>query len=387
MTDTAELKALAEGRIESVLSALGVNVARCRPQGPKGRFVIESPMVKQRTPSFNIYIRGAGIGFFDHATKDGGDVFALVAAFRGWWHLADHGFLEAKRWLEDHLGVHRMSAADRERDAKNARRQRARAAASAEAERQRRIGRAQQAFFAAQPWPGTPVEAYLRNRGIDVEKLRGPRGGLRLGALRFVERERHVWEGRPDDPRNGEVSHWPAMIAACCDPATGDVRAIHRTFLTPDGRAKAPVIPARKVWPEFAGLVIPLWRGESGLSVPAACAAGLVEHVFIGEGIETVLSGILADPRPRAWAAISLGNLVNIRLPACPRAAEQSEGPAREHHLIDGVLLARENDWVKSAAVAQFAAGKAALERQGAAVAEVPAYGGNDLNDVLQGAA
>src|SRR5882724_10227806 len=118
-----DLKLLAERRVFDLLSALGV---RGKPQGPKGRFVTENPMVKQATPSCNIYTRGAGIGFYDFATGDGGDVFALVAAFKGWWHLPDHGFLEAKRFVEDRLGLRGMTDAQRKRDADNARRQRAR---------------------------------------------------------------------------------------------------------------------------------------------------------------------------------------------------------------------------------------------------------------------
>lgn len=236
----------------------------------------------------------------------------------------------------------------------------------AERDAGKNIGRAQQIFYAAAALAGTDAERYLRARGIRLDELpKGPRGGERMpGSLRFIARERHVWVS--NDRRNGEESFWPCMVACCVDPATGETRAIHRTWL--HGADKAPVTPPRKCWPGVAGLIIPLWKGETWLSVPEAIRQGLRETVVLAEGIETALSAVMAAPQYRTWAVIALGNLQRIRLPEC----------------IDSVLLSRENDWVKAQAVASFDAGRRALERQGVTVAEIPTYGGNDLNDNLR---
>nr|WP_249156777.1 toprim domain-containing protein [Bradyrhizobium diazoefficiens] len=170
-------------------------------------------------------------------------------------------------------------------------------------------------------------------------------------------------------------------MIACCTDAAGQIRAIHQTWIKPDGSDKAAIVPApdgttqpaRKVLGEFAGLVIPLWRGEGHFSVKEAEKHGLLQTVILTEGVEDGLSAILAAPQHRVWAMISLSNMVNVaaRLPAC----------------IDSVIVHRQNDWDKASAVAAFDRGMKALQATGRAIAEVHATIGKDLNDTLRGAA
>jgi len=93
------------------------------------------------------------------------------------------------------------------------------------------------------------------------------------------------------------------MIAAVQNLA-GEVAAIHRTFLTGDGR-KAPVEPVKMALGPIRGCAIRFAK------------AG--ERVAIAEGIETTLSVAQACPDLPTWCAISASNLPLIELPAVVR--------------------------------------------------------------------
>ena len=77
---------------------------------------------------------------------------------------------------------------------------------------------------ASQPAVGTPVETYLRSRGLHLPPP---------PALRFHAGLKH--------PSGGI---WPAMVALVTRGVDSAPIAIHRTFLARDGGGKAPVDPA-----------------------------------------------------------------------------------------------------------------------------------------------
>jgi hypothetical protein len=355
-----EIKAAANARAFDVLAALGV-----RDRSRSGTILISNPMRKDVHPSFAIWpARGGVLSFKDFTGCAQGDIIDLVAYLKGWSAGNDRaGRREALRWLADFLGLERLSPAQRAADA-------ARSIAVARQEEKRdaenlvrKRGVAFKMWVEARPIVGTRGDAYLKARGIDLDALpRGPRGGGRMpNMLRYL----------PDHAHGESGLLLPCMITGCTDCETQEILAVHRTWLNKFGDAKADVTPNRKVWPDFRGLVIPLWRGDSGLSVREAAAAGLRETLVLAEGIETALSVAVAAPQYRTWAFISLGNLQNVTLPAC----------------IDAVALHRENEWDNAAAQKSFARGKAALEKQGRPVADVSAPVGKDLNDTLRGAA
>lgn len=363
----AEIKAAAQGRLGDVLAALGVR------EKSRGNYIsMCNPVAKDAHPSFTIWTKGAAIGAFkDHRGIAAGDIIDLVAYLKGWSAGTDRaGRDQALAFLADLTGLQRMSVSQRAAASATARvaaRQAAKKRGEDLAEKQKR---AFQLWVHADPILGPIpsvdiVDAYLRGRGIDLRELpRGPRGGLRVPTIvRGLAQHLHTESGRM----------LPCMIAGCTDPATGDVLAVHRTWLALNGEGKADVTPAKKVWPDFAGLVIPLWRGETRLSVKEALEAGLCETLVLTEGIEDGLTAVLAAPAYRTWAMISLGNLANVAraLPAC----------------IDSVIVHRQREWSNPAAVAAFEKGKAALEATGRPVAIVEAMGGKDLNDTLRGAA
>lgn len=129
------------------------------------------------------------------------------------------------------------------------------------------------------PAAGTSVEAYLRSRGITLPIP---------ATIRYHGRLRH-------GPTGGE---WPAMVALVTD-VTDRPAAIHRTYLRPGGKGKAPVDPDKM----SLGPV----RGNAVRLAPSTA------ELMVGEGIETCLSAMMVG-RP-AWAAASAMGLGALALP------------------------------------------------------------------------
>jgi phage/plasmid primase-like uncharacterized protein len=93
------------------------------------------------------------------------------------------------------------------------------------------------------------------------------------------------------------VAHWPSR----------EVCAVHRTYLTLDGRIKAPVSNPKMTLGPIGGGAIRL--------APAGPVLG------VAEGIETALSAMQATGIP-VWAALSAGGIEALHLPDPPLAAE-----------------------------------------------------------------
>jgi phage/plasmid primase-like uncharacterized protein len=137
------------------------------------------------------------------------------------------------------------------------------------------------------------------------------------------------------------------------NPTTGELRAVHRTYLARDGSAKAPVEPPKMTLGPTAGAVIRLAEPQPG------------KPLVIGEGIETAASAGLILGAP-AWAAIAAGNLSRIELP--PAVVE--------------AIIAADAD-----AVGQREAERAAQrwQAEGRRVRiATPNTAGTDFNDLLQ---
>jgi hypothetical protein len=152
---------------------------------------------------------------------------------------------------------------------------------------------------------GTPVDAYLRGRAIDLATL-----GRQPRALRFHPSLFH----RPTGQK------MPAMVAAITS-AHGAHIATHCTWLAQDARTgrwgKAPAEPAKMVFGPMKGGTIRLWRGASNRPLSDAPPGDVVA---IAEGIENALTVALECPEWRVLAAVSSGNLPAIMLP--PQCSE-----------------------------------------------------------------
>jgi phage/plasmid primase-like uncharacterized protein len=98
------------------------------------------------------------------------------------------------------------------------------------------------------------------------------------------------------------------MLAAIRDTRTGELRAVHRTYLRPDGTSKAEIEPAKASLGPVAGCAVMLDELREGVPL------------IVGEGIESALSAA-ALIGGSAWSAVSAGNLATLSLPplpACP---------------------------------------------------------------------
>lgn len=293
--------------------------------------------------SMAVHLSGAKAGVWkDWAADIGGDALDLVAAV-----LFRDNKAQAVRWSRAWLGVDDADPASFER--RRAEAVKRREEASDDDERRRR--RAMALFLEAQPLlADTPASAYLTNRAIDLAQLGRP-----LRALRFHRALYNAESGR----------EWPALVAAITN-IEGELAAVHRTWLLPDGSGKAPLSNPKMSLGHYAGGCIRLWRGASGKPMKDAPVGDVL---VIAEGIEDGLSVALATPEHRVISAVSLSNMAAIALP-----------PA-----ISTIIIAAQND--PPGSLAERALNRAVAEflAQGRRVKIArPPPGIKDLNQLLQ---
>jgi len=169
-------------------------------------------------------------------------------------------------------------------------------AATAERERQQRQQWAEKAQRISKVWaqcmplvPGDPVTLYLKRRGFA--------GLWPLPEVLRFHRALTYWDG------TDKLGTFPAMVAPMVAPG-GRIVALHRTYLTRDGR-KAAVPDVKKLTGAagpLAGACIPLNKPVSG-------------RIGISEGIENGLAGWCASGVPTV-AAYCAGNLAGWRWPS-----------------------------------------------------------------------
>lgn len=156
----------------------------------------------------------------------------------------------------------------------------------------------------ARPAEAAPrLAAYLRARGVDLGAL-AARFGWPDGvppSLRLHPSLGARYPGAREPAHTG-----PAMLGRI--GRKGDFRGVHRTWITPEGRA---------TWPREPGVKIPKqWLGETGrMKGQPVVLAPAAATVVVGEGIETTLalfSALVATTEEPmgAEAALSLGAMV-----------------------------------------------------------------------------
>lgn len=358
-----DIKRVANQRPSDILRLCGI----AESFGTRDYISMCNPVKKDRHPSFTIWYKNGTLSFREENGPAKGDVIDFVAYMNGWYDGPKKGVAEACNFLKDKLGLARVDPHQLARDRRGARRQQQETNKKAAEKLADEQAEAFKLFTEAQGIRDTLAWRYLKETvGIDLDELpRGERGGDRTpSALRFLPAHYHT-DARRD---------LPCMIA-CCTDTQGAIKAVHRTWLAPDGGKLKhqswwrPAWPARKVWPSFTGLVIPLWRGSSNLSIKATAECGLQETLQMGEGVEKSLAMALAQPDLRTWAFISLGNLRHVKLPPC----------------IDSVIVQRDNEWHNRQAAQAFESGMRALEAQGRPARAVASFIGKDFDDALRG--
>lgn len=355
--DKDDVKALLLAQIDTLARELA-------PDGHRaGRYwMARCPWRADRNAgSFWITLHGAYAGaWVDAASDDKGDVFRLIDKAVG----LNGDFVAVMKWSRGWLGIGTMSEAERRQRVSVAARAREEAEAGHAEAREKNRRRAQAYYINARKhaFSGSPADLYLKSRGIDVSAMRDKTGRPRVpGAIGYLPAMMH-WETQTE---------WPCL-AACMTAPDGTFSAIHRTFLKTDGSNKAPVRPARKIWPSgYLGSAIRIWRGETGMDVKDAAACGVRETLLICEGVEDGLSLALACPQFRIWCAGTLGNLGRIVLPEC----------------IDDVVVVADNDWGKAQAEKALDAALDHFASQGVSVRVARSHIGKDVNDALRGMA
>ena len=160
-----------------------------------------------------------------------------------------------------------------------------------------------QVWDSSSPARHSPIEQWLQARGVHPDRLEVDRLPLR-------------WAPRCPLGKGGA----PAMLGLMTDPCTNEPVGIHRTFLLPDGSAKAPIENPRQMLGR-AGII--------RLTDDAEVELGL----GICESIETGLAVMAAGWRP-IWACSSLGGL--RRFPVLAGIEHLSIFADPKPHEIDG---------------------------------------------------
>lgn len=258
------------------------------------------------------YLDGARIGHWRDAGnampgQDHGDMIDLLRIRLG---LADTraAIAEAKERLGivDMVDgkVRQISPEERAAQAQAAREreERRQREEAAEFEKKAKWGRALYLGDSTVAIEGTPVEAYLRGRMI------GPGAtGRWPGALRF----------NPGVTYAPTKERLPAMVAPIYR-ADGALIGAHRTYLALRAGVwgKIDAADAKKVLGNVWGGFVPISKGASGKAMSKMPEG---EPVYICEGIEDALCILMMKPDARIVAAVTLGNMGGIVLPAQAR--------------------------------------------------------------------
>lgn len=166
------------------------------------------------------------------------------------------------------------------------------------AERQARIDCALRIWHDARSAEGTIVEDYLRSRRLSLGVLGPPAKAV----IRF-----HRACPRGESAGGHRGLRQPAMLALMRDCITDTPVAVHRRFLTVDGRKDGKPYTLGPVF----GAAVKL----SGTRETFVDELGHCSFLFIVEGVETGLAALALDYRP-CWACGSTGSMK--RFPVLP---------------------------------------------------------------------
>ena len=207
--------------------------------------------------------------------------------------------IAAIEWAKSYLGISDRDRGSFERARQEVERRTSQREAEHQAERQRKRDHAKGLWLGGVELPGTPAEAYLHGRSIDLRAL-----GRAPGALRF----------RAEVPNKESGARLPCMVAAIMG-LDGTHMGTHRTWITQrvDGSWGKALLsdPKLTLGPSLGGF-IPLWRGD-GAGKLATIAPGT--DIYVSEGIEDGLSVAMGLPDKRIIAAVSLSKIGALELP------------------------------------------------------------------------
>ena len=282
--------------------------------------------------SFAVCISGPRAGYWLHgaAGRQSSSPLKLIAYLETGDNMGD-----AVRWAKGFLGLDGTDPASlrQSRAAVERANQRRDEIEAADAKKRKR---AHAIFLNAGAALGSPVDAYLKARLIDLARLDFPTNAIRYHP--------EVWHhtGRS----------YPAMVAPIQSLA-GDFMAVHRTYLElidgvwqkarPQGDSGDEA--SKMVLGRYRGGFIRVWSGivtdpNTGEIRKAPRLSSVKEPVWIDvtEGIEDALTVAIHAPELRVVSGVSLSNMAALRFPEC----------------VAGVVLWQQNDAVDSAAARGF---------------------------------
>lgn len=320
-----------------------------------------------KSPEFKVALDRDHGAWRDWRTGETGDVIKLISYIKGF------DFKETMVFARDFTGIRQMSAQQRRTLEGRTRETTARSEEDDQARKLKRMADAERIWNGGfQDGAGSAAEAhaqrYFAARQIPLEEI--PNRDLQT--FRFAPAQ-EFWARAQYRHQNGQRMkiaagpQFPAIFSAM-RLATGQIAAVHMTFLDPLGPRKLPVGKgenAKIMFGEAKGAVIRISHGPEGEPPETA----LQPHPLImGEGIETTSSVSIGAPEARAWAAGSLSNMLNapVWLPC-----------------VSSIVLLK--DHFKSAATEkQFDQVIETMVKTGKPVAIIDSYIGNDFNDLMQ---
>ncbi|MCO5091976.1 toprim domain-containing protein [Bosea sp. (in: a-proteobacteria)] len=330
--------------------------------------------------SFKIYMRGATAGkFVDYAGVnapfiaggDRGDVIDLIAYVAYGSHDRAEARKKAIAWAKDFLGLAELSVAERERLTKLAHARKLAVAAKHQDEEERKRKRAFDLFMQARVGlAGTPADAYLLSREIDIRDIPTfNHQDIRFhpGLEYFQAAEWGEVGGRRVKLKPGPA--FPAIVCGFRNRG-GAVTGVHCTYLQHDGAGKADVPKAKLMLGTIAGSVVRVAHGRGNVPPEAVTEQGYpadLPETVLAEGLEDCTTLASAAPEARVWMTGSLGNLGNVYV---------------DHPCVGDVIVARDNDWQSPQAVRQFEHGILLLEAHGKPISQMAAIAGKDFNDL-----
>ena len=348
----------------------------CQRLLPDGRrngrlWVAHNPVTQDydRSAEFKVALDRDIGAWKDYRTGEKGDVIGLVAYVHG------TDVKGALAWARDFLGFARMSTDDRRQMAERTRQAQARAAEEGERRRLSRMQRAEKIWESGfQDGSRSTAEhhgrAYFAARGCPLGAIEN----RDLQTFRFAPAQ-EFWpraQWRHENGRRMKIADgpaFPAVLSAMRMP-TGQISAVHITFLSPLGPKKLPVSGdenAKLMFGEAKGAMLRISHGPEGQPPEMARQA---HPLILCEGIEDGLSLAAAVPEARVWAAGSLSAIASAPV---------------DLDCVSAVILARDNDWANATALKQFDAAYEALARHGKPVRVIESHVGKDFNDLIQG--
>jgi putative DNA primase/helicase len=252
-------------------SLVGLVRATVKLRNVGAEFVGLCPFHVEKSPSFSVN-DGKGV-YLCRGCGAAGDALGFIMRLRGL------SFAEAVRRLAADVGVEVGRTAE-QREHRPPRTVHPPQAAKPDPEAKRRSAFVrwlwQETWSASLPARGSPIERWLAARRITLDPA-----SLDAAPLRWS----------PACPLGKATA--PAVVALMTDAVTGEATGIHRTFLQPDGSAKAGVDQPR------------MMLGNAGV-IRLSPDEDVTQGLGICEGVETGMAIMSTDWLP-IWAAGSLG--------------------------------------------------------------------------------